>query len=53
MGYLLFLDDIRVPLDCCTYMMNPDFYQNNEFIIVRDYNEYKINIETKGLPDML
>jgi hypothetical protein len=53
MGYLLFLDDIRVPLDCCTYMMNPDFYQNNEFVIVRDYNEFTNYIETNGLPDII
>jgi hypothetical protein len=53
MGYLLFLDDIRVPLDCCTYMMNRDFYQNNEFVIVRDYNEFTNYIETNGLPDII
>ena len=53
MGYLLFLDDIRVPLDCCTYMMNRDFYQNNKFVIVRDYNEFTNYIETNGLPDII
>jgi hypothetical protein len=53
MGYLLFLDDIRVPLDCCTYMMNRDFYQNNEFVIVRDYNQFTNYIETNGLPDII
>ena len=37
--YKLFLDDIREPLDCCSYMLNKDFYSDNEFVVVRNYEE--------------
>ncbi len=38
--YKLFLDDVRQPKDCCNYMPNKQFYWDNEFVIVRNYDEF-------------
>ena len=42
--YNLFLDDIRFPLD---------IYPNEEWVIVRDFDQFKSYIEENGLPDMV
>ena len=51
--YNLFLDDIRNPKDCCQYMPNPKFYFDNEFVIVRNYDEFVKFIKKNGLPDVI
>lgn len=38
--YLLFLDDVRQPKDCCSYMPNAKFYWDNEFVVVKNYDEF-------------
>lgn len=38
--YKLFLDDVRQPKDCCNYMPDKQFYWDNEFVVVRNYNEF-------------
>lgn len=51
--YKLFLDDIREPIDCCSYMLNKDFYSDNEFVVVRNYEEFVDYIEKNGLPEII
>lgn len=51
--YKLFLDDIREPLDCCSYILNKDFYSDNEFVVVRNYEEFVDYIEKNGLPEII
>lgn len=45
--YNLFLDDIRDPHVCATYMRNPDFYLINEFVVVRNYDQFVKTITEK------
>lgn len=49
----LFLDDVRVPLDCLIYVSNPEDYKKNDFDIVRCYDEFVEYIEKNGLPDLI
>lgn len=49
----LFLDDVRVPLDCLIYVSNPEDYKKNDFDIVRSYDEFVEYIEKNGLPDLI
>jgi|688.fasta_scaffold349784_2 hypothetical protein len=51
--YNLFLDDIRNPKDCCLYMPNPKFYSDNQFVIVRNYDEFVNFIKKNGLPNII
>ena len=51
--YNLFLDDIINPKDCCQYMSNPKFYLHNEFVIVRNYDEFVSFIKKNGLPNII
>lgn len=52
----LFLDDIRIPTDCCTYMhyenINLTIY-HEEWIIVRSYKQFINYIEQNGLPEII
>jgi hypothetical protein len=52
-SYNLFLDDFRVPADCGKYMSNPSFYYNNEWVIVRNYDEFVSFITKNGLPEVI
>ena len=47
----LFLDDLRNPKDCLTYIENPVYNENWE--IVRTFNEFKEWILNNGLPDLV
>lgn len=51
--YNLFLDDFRVPADCGKYMPNPAFYYKNEWVIVRNYDEFVNFITKNGLPSTI
>lgn len=55
-NYQLFIDDLREP----TYIGMPhlttslrEFYQKNEWIIVRNYNEFINYIKNNGLPTLI
>ena len=52
----LFLDDLRVPLDCITYMhLRTPHYElyKQEWIIVRNYSDFLFWIRENGLPDLI
>lgn len=53
----LFLDDLRSPLDCASMLkgkiMNTNIYFEDNWQIVRSYNEFVTWIETRGLPDFI
>lgn len=52
----LFLDDIRNPIDCCSYMQyrGIDLKQyHEEWDIVRNYKEFVEHINLVGLPDII
>jgi hypothetical protein len=44
--YSLFLDDVRMPIDCVLYMRN-QIYTNLEWVIVRSYTEFVNCIEER------
>ena len=50
--YNLFLDDIRDPQDVYSYTGNPIFL-NEDWVIVRTYNEFVKYVEENGLPGMV
>jgi hypothetical protein len=49
MKYNLFLDDIRHPYDCISYMKDPGIYAKLEWVIVRNYDEFVAHIRMRGL----
>lgn len=49
MEYNLFLDDLRSPKSCATYMPNKAYYLDNEFVVVRSYNEFVDTLINKQL----
>jgi hypothetical protein len=52
----LFLDDIRNPKDCANGLVPVNFnkfYWENDWIIVRSYNEFVDWIVKNGLPDFI
>ena len=52
----LFLDDLRMPLDCITYMhLRTAHYElyKEEWIIVRNYSYFIYWISENGLPDLI
>jgi hypothetical protein len=48
----LFLDDIRMPVDAFSYTNKKMFIQE-DWVIVRDYNQFVQHIELNGLPKMI
>lgn len=53
--YNLFLDDLRDPVDCLTYMHKRigffnTMYADEPWIIVRNYEDFVQVVETDGLP---
>jgi len=58
MSYNLFLDDVRIPEDCVTYMhqrigpRNP-IYINETWIIARDFKSFVAIIEKHGNPKVI
>ncbi len=53
----LFLDDLRLPKDCVSFVKNhgldSTLYLAADWHIVRSYNEFVAWIETHGLPDFI
>lgn len=49
----LFLDDIRQVRDACYYVVNPKIYWEEDWDIVRNYDEFVQYIEKNGLPDLI
>jgi hypothetical protein len=58
MSYKLFLDDVRNPVHCITYMhlrigkLN-SIYLENEWVIARNFESFKNTIKEMGLPDFI
>lgn len=52
MKTFLYLDDIRNPQDSFQYTLNK-IYINNEWIVVRNYDEFTKHIQIYGLPDVV
>ena len=54
---LVFLDDIRIPSDCFSYMPEPEkeLYSTplGFWNVVRNYDEFVDDIESYGLPDFV
>lgn len=50
--YNLFLDDVRIPKGAFDYTKNP-IYLNEEWVIVRSYNDFVNTITDRGLPYMV
>jgi hypothetical protein len=53
---LLFLDDVRIPYNCTSYMylrMNNISIYHKEWDIVRSYADFVNWIEANGLPDII
>jgi hypothetical protein len=49
----LFLDDIRQPETCATYMPSPEMYVEENWDVVRDYKQFVNYIEENGVPDVI
>lgn len=55
-SYRLFLDDIRMPEDCLTYMQRRNFsleIYKETWLIARNYEEFVSCIDENGLPEMI
>jgi hypothetical protein len=57
-GYNLFLDDVRMPADCTSYMhrrigTNNFKYIHEGWVIVRNYRDFVYTIEANGLPQLV
>lgn len=50
--YNLFLDDIRYPETAFNYMKDLRYLQS-EWIIVRNYDEFKCVIDNRGIPEIV
>lgn len=53
MSYNLFLDDFRLPKDCFMYTGNKVYNLIDDWIIVRNYDEFINMIKIKGIPDLV
>lgn len=53
MSYNLFLDDIRHPYDCISYMPSPGIYSKYRWKTVRNYDEFVSFVTENGLPDVI
>jgi hypothetical protein len=56
--YKLFLDDIRNPSHCVSYMSGrigtkSAVYLDKDWIVARDYEEFVSTIEERGVPDLI
>lgn len=52
--YNLFLDDVRMPYDVGNYMLPVELgamYRKEEWIIVRNFNDFKKALDEKGIPN--
>jgi hypothetical protein len=54
MKYNLFLDDVRHPYDCISYMKgNEGIYSKWEWVIVKNYEEFISAITERGIPEFI
>jgi hypothetical protein len=54
MSYKLFLDDLRTPrMGAKNLPEYKDLYENEEWVTVRNYNDFVNHIKYYGLPDMI
>lgn len=49
----LLLDDIRTPYDVFNYTIDFEYYQNDEWIIVKNYEEFINYITESGVPELI
>lgn len=51
----LFLDDIRIPKDAINLIPSDfnQFYWENDWVVVKNYDEFKKYIEQNGIPDFV
>lgn len=57
-NYFLFLDDVRHPSHCISYMGhkmkgNNHYYTSKSWVIVRNYREFVEIIQKRGLPEFV
>ena len=53
MSYNLFLDDLRHPYDCISYMESPGIYAKWSWVVVKNYDQFIAKIREEGLPSMI
>jgi hypothetical protein len=51
--YKLFLDDIRMPIDVLGYMPAHRIYNNPDWVIVKNYDEFIKTVEERGVPKVV
>jgi len=51
--YKLFLDDVRVPYDVFNMIINPIYENNEDWVIVKDYNSFILYIKENGIPKFI
>jgi hypothetical protein len=52
MKYNLFIDDVRLPVDCANYMPDHVKYRKKEWIILRSYNEVVKFLKNNKIEDI-
>ncbi len=52
MGYNLYLDDFRDPIDS-SYYLRKSIYETQKWTVVRNYDEFVKCIEENGIPDII
>jgi hypothetical protein len=58
MAYKLFLDDIRQPIDCFSYMhgrigKSVHIYLEKDWVVVKNYPQFIACIDKNGLPELI
>ena len=51
--YNLFLDDIRIPYDVFKLTILPIYENNDDWVIVKSFNEFVDTLIEKGIPDVI
>lgn len=49
----ILLDDIRVPYDVFLNTLDFDYYKNDEWLIIRNYEDFASHIMENGIPEMI
>ena len=52
-GYWLLIDDERQPKDVYKLSGNIDYFNNNNWVVVKSYDEFVSQIEKNGLPERI
>jgi len=53
MSYNLFLDDMREPKDCRVYPGDKSVYDTEEWVIVRNVEQFKTALRERGVPKLV